>query len=540
MTGPRLDRPEVDAFTLGAWSTHLGRPVEDSLGLRERLGAGTLPQAFTAAALRSPSKPALTLGNDSINHGQLNLHAGRMARELVRLGAGPEAAVLIGADTSLRAIVAYLGALRTVATVVLANPTYTPNELERLGSDSGAVLAIASGKTLETMSRARLATAELVGLHIDDRSTASVVLDDLRGDPARLASIDPDSAALYAFTSATTGRAKCVPLSHRNLLASIRGAMWAWRWTASDVLVHTLPIAHQHGLGGIHATLMAGSHAVLPGQLDAEELLRTVAAGGPSVFFGVPAVYRTLIHDLGERLRAFNRLRLMTSGSAALSEDLARRVVDLVGVMPLERYGSTEAGLNVSNPYEGQRVAGTVGLPLPGIEVAVVDPAGRSLGRGEAGEVLVRGPQVFAGYRGMEAGSAFFLDWFKTGDIGLFEEEAGYLRLVGRTGDVIVTGGLNVYPKEVEAALAASPGVTDVAVIGIPSDRWGEEVTAFVVGTGVSTREVMESAERSLAPFKRPKTVLLVERIPRTDLGKLNRDQLMKLIPARYGGADGI
>lgn len=524
MIGPRLDEPEIDVFTLGAWSTHLGKPVGDPQRLREELGAGTLPQAFTSAALRAASKTALTLGDESITHRQLNLHAGRMARELARLGLGPESAVLIGADTSLRTVVAYLGALRTGATVVLANPTYTPHELERLGGDSDAVIAIASGETLEALSRANLATAELVGLHIDDRSTGSLVLDDLGGEPAPLASIDPDSAALYAFTSATTGRAKCVPLSHRNLLASIRGAMWAWRWRASDVLVHTLPIAHQHGLSGIHATLIAGSHAVLPGRFDSRELFRTIESVEPTVFFGVPAVYRRLVHDLGVHFRAFSRLRLMTSGSAPLSEDLARRVAELVGVMPLERYGSTEGGLNVSNPYEGKRVAGTVGLPLPGIEIAVVDSEGRSLGRGEAGQVLVRGPQVFAGYRGMEASgeSAFFRDWFKTGDIGLFDEKTGYLRLVGRTGDVILTGGLNVYPREVEAALAASPGVTDVAVIGIPSDRWGDEVTAFIVSTTESTRDVMETAERSLAPFKRPKRVLFVDRIPRGDMGKLN------------------
>lgn len=538
----RLDGSEVDSFTLSAWSVHLGKSVDDPSSLRHRLGEGTLPEAFATTALQAGPRTALTLPDGSITHGELDLAAGRMARELARLGAGPESAVLIGADASLRTVISYLGTLRTGATVVLANPTYTSAEVAKLGNESEAVLAIASGESLKTFSEAKLPATELVGLHRDDRSTASVVLDDLGGEPAPLVSLDPDSAALYAFTSATTGRAKCVPLSHRNLLASIRGVMWAWRWTASDLLVHTLPIAHQHGLGGIHATLLAGSHAVLMGRLDSEALLKTVESGEPTVLFGVPSMYRKLVDDIGERLQAFRRFRLMTSGSAALPVQLARRVAEAVGVIPLERYGSTEAGLDVSNPYEGPRIAGTVGLPLPGIEVAVVDSEGRRLERGEAGEVLVRGPQVFAGYRGIPAPGepAFLFDWFRTGDIGVFEGESGYLKVVGRTRDVIVTGGLNVYPKEVEAALAAAPGVDDVAVIGVPSERWGEEVTAFVVAPNGSAQEVMETAERSLAPFKRPKRLVIVDRIPRSDMGKVQRDQLLELDRVRHDPDCGI
>ena len=542
MTGPRLDGAEIDPITLNAWSIHMGKPFDDPGHVRERLGEGTLPQAFAHSARRMGSKPALTLPDGKITHAEFDLFAGRMARELARLGAGPQSPVLIGAETSLRSLIAYVGALRTGSPVVLANPTYTAAELARLGDESGAVIAVGSGDHLQALSEARLGTAELIGLHGDDRSIASVVLDDLGGDPAPVVPVDPDSPALYAFTSATTGRAKCVPLSHRNLLASIRGVMWAWRWTASDVVVHTLPIAHQHGLGAVHATLLAGSHAILLGRLDSIELLATVESGEPTVLFGVPTMYRKLLDDLGQRLHAFRRLRLMTCGSAHLSEELAGRIAELVEVTPLERYGSTEAGLNVSNPYEGPRIAGTVGLPLPGIEVAIVDSEERRVGPGEVGEVLVRGPQVFAGYLGVPAADepAFVFDWFRTGDIGLFEGESGYLRLVGRNRDVIVTGGLNVYPKEVEAALAAAPGVTDVAVIGMPSDRLGEEVTAFVVAPEESTRGILESAERSLAPFKRPKRLIFVRMIPRNDMGKVNRDQLTKMGPIRPGSGPGI
>lgn len=531
MTGFRLDRSDVDPRTLGAWSVHLGRKVDDPRLLRARLVEGTLPQAFAAAAARAGASVALSLTEGSITHAELDLASGRMARALAQLKAGPGRTVLIGADTTLSSIVAYLGTLRTGATAVLVNPTYTAREVHELGSDSEAILAIASGETLQKFTRAGLSVGELVGLDLDDRPAASVVLSGLAGDPTPILPINPDSPALFAYTSATTGRAKCVPLSHRNLLASIRGVMWAWRWSSKDLLVHTLPIAHQHGLGGIHATLLAGSRAVLLGGLESQQLLTTIEAVDATVLFGVPTIYRKLLDELGGRLEALRRLRLMTSGSAALSVDLALRISEIAGSIPLERYGSTESGLDVSNPYDGPRIPGTVGLPLPGIEVAVVDGEGRWLDRGEAGEILIRGPQVFAGYRGAASSeeSPFLFDWFRTGDIGLVDFDSGHLRLVGRTKDVIVTGGMNVYPKEVEEALRAVPGVDDVAVMGVPSDRWGEEVVGFVVTRALSAGEIIEAVRRNLAPYKCPKRLVLVDQIPRNEMGKIQRNRLVEL-----------
>jgi malonyl-CoA/methylmalonyl-CoA synthetase len=191
----------------------------------------------------------------------------------------------------------------------------------------------------------------------------------------------------------------------------------------------------------------------------------------------------------------------------------------------VERYGLTETGLDVSNPYEGPRIAGTVGIALPGIELAVVDGAGEVLGPEEPGEVLMRGPQVFDGYAG-RGREGFIGDWFRTGDIGMVEVGSGNLRLVGRSKEVIITGGVNVYPREVETALLAVNGVVDAAVIGVPSDRWGEAVTAFVVASGVSTEQVRSEVASVLAPFKRPKQIIALESIPRTEVGKVRRDLL--------------
>jgi malonyl-CoA/methylmalonyl-CoA synthetase len=218
----------------------------------------------------------------------------------------------------------------------------------------------------------------------------------------------------------------------------------------------------------------------------------------------------------------------MTSGSAPLPAELGNRIEHAVGELPVERYGLTETGLDVSNPFEGPRIAGTVGIALPGVELAVVDDAGKVVGLGETGEVILRGPQVFDGYA-EDGGEGFIGDWFRTGDIGTVEEESGHLRLVGRSKEVIITGGVNVYPREVEAALLALSGVVDAAVIGVPSHRWGEAVTAFVVASGISIEEIGSRMESVLAPFKRPKQIIAVESIPRTELGKIRRDLLAAL-----------
>jgi malonyl-CoA/methylmalonyl-CoA synthetase len=316
---------------------------------------------------------------------------------------------------------------------------------------------------------------------------------------------------------------KGVPLTHANLLSSIRGVMLAWRWHAEDVLVHALPLFHQHGLGGLHATLLAGSRAVIHPRLDAAALAASIREERATVLFGVPTVYERLLaapppHD------AFASLRLATSGSAPLPPSLAQRAAELLGQLPLERYGSTEAGLDVSNPYDGPRRVGSVGLPLPGIELDLVD-----------GEVVLRGPQVFAGYDGLpeETQAAFQPGgWFRTGDLGRLDDE-GYLSLTGRLKDVIITGGLNVSPREVELVLERLDGVQRAAVAGVPSERWGEEVVAFVVpDTGAALEEASLIAEMrtQLAAYKCPKRVIVTSALPLDGLGKVRRSELAQLL----------
>jgi malonyl-CoA/methylmalonyl-CoA synthetase len=350
---------------------------------------------------------------------------------------------------------------------------------------------------------------------------------------------EPDSVALLAYTSGTTGKPKCVPLTHANLLASVRGYQLAWRWTRDDVLVHGLPLFHQHGLGGVHATLLAGSRAHVLPRFDAAAVCAAIAAARGTVLFCVPAMYERLVRWEGIEAAELGSLRLMVSGSAPLSPSLAREVARVFGQQPLDRYGTTETGLDVSNPYDGPRRIGTVGLALPGIELAVVDADGVPVAAGTDGEIVVRGPHVFSGYRGdAEATAATFWPggWFRSGDLGRIDPSDGYLQITGRAKELIITGGMNVYPREVEHALEEHASVAAAAVVGVPSERWGEEVVAAVVPAGpggaVDAQELITFARSLLAPYKCPKRVVVVSELPRNALGKVVASEVLKVVEA--------
>lgn len=524
-----LASPEVSKATVAAWARHMGVSAVDPVRLRRRLGAGTLPSVFSSVARRRAEAPALTIGDSTMSHGELDAAAGVAAAALSVLGSGPGQAVMLIADTAMPQVVAYLGILRTGAAVVLANPTFTPTEMERIAAASRAKLVVGAGEGLRTCATARLlAATELVGLGEDDRESATVLLSEIAAAPMGVWDLEPDSPAILAFTSGTTGTPKCAPLSHRNLLASTRGVMWAWRWSGDDHLVHALPISHQHGLSGIHATLLGGSQATILRRFESDALLEAIKGSTASVLFAVPAIHERLLTDLGDEAGRLGTLRLVTSGSAPLPVSTARKFEEVTGLRIVERYGTTESGLDVSNPYEGDRIPGRVGLPLPGVEISIVDDAGEEAHPGEPGEVLVRGPQVFGGYRD-ERSSVFLADWFRTGDDGLIDPASGYLSLVGRRKEMIITGGMNVYPREVEEAIRRAPDVSDVAVVGVPSERWGEEVVAFVMPDTLDGVALSAIIAQDLAPYKRPKRILPIRELPQSTMGKIDRAKLVEL-----------
>ena len=546
------------------WGLHLGTEI-DPESTRAALSEGTLVSAAEAAAARWPDREALQVDDDAITHAELRDASRRLARWLSDHGAGPRSAVLAVAPNSVGLVVAYLAALRAGASVTLANPTLTPRELEALIDRVRPSAVVASpdlaprlpdhdSGTGDGSPASQLPDSGLGGgdpaPRLPDSGPGSgspparLILDPdgAAGMPAEVAALAPaeDAAvgsgdiAHLAFTSGTTGAPKAAPLTHGNVLASVRGLIGAWRWSADDVLVHALPLQHPHGLTAVHMTLLAGSRSAVLSKFEPAALCRAVAALRATVLFAVPAVYARLLGWPGLADADLSSLRLAVSGSAPLPARHSDALAEVLGHRPLERYGLTETGFVLSNLCDGERLGGAVGYPLPGAEVRIVDPAGAPVPDGAVGEIVVRGPQVFSGYSG--AGSTDpadgFLDggWFRTGDLGVRDSGTGAVTVTGRSKDVIITGGLNVHPVEVEQVLEAQPGVRAAAVAGRPSERWGEEVTAFVVADGpLDTGELAAAAATALAPYKRPKRYIVVDDLPRNHMGKLVRSRLAEL-----------
>jgi acyl-CoA synthetase (AMP-forming)/AMP-acid ligase II len=457
-----------------------------------------------------------------VTHAALDEASARVAAWLARR-VRPGDRVLLAAGSSIGFVRCYLGALRAGAVVVLANPGYTAAELGHLAADSGAVLAFA-----DTEPGRRLAGLG-TGLQIAD---AAEVPADVR--PATEVPAGPDDVALLAYTSGTTGKPKGVPLTHRQVTVSIRAAMAAWRWQADDALVHALPLYHQHGLGGVHAALIAGGTVHIRSKFSADALVQTAAGTRASVLFAVPTIYQALADSPTALAGGLRGLRLAVCGSAPLSPSLAGRLPAVLGRLPLVRYGTTESGLNVSNPVADPR-GDTIGVPLPGMLVRIGTGDGSADGLadpGADGEIQLRGPHVFSGYWDDTADSraAFTPDgWFRTGDIGTVDPATGHLVIRGRTKEMIISGGLNVYPREVEIALERHPSVAEAAVAGVPDERWGERVTAWVVvrdGHEFDDAALIAHTRTLLAAYKCPKRVFRLAALPRNQLGKIVRSAL--------------
>jgi malonyl-CoA/methylmalonyl-CoA synthetase len=409
-------------------------------------------------------------------------------------------------------VIAYLGIVRIGATAMPCDAALTAAELRHMLEDGGPVAAFVGDDARDRLAKAgEVETVVPIG--------AAAALDAEPADP------EPDPGpAMLAYTSGTTGAPKGVPLTHAKVLASTRGVVKAWRWSADDVLVHALPLSHQHGLSGVHLSLLCGSRAVVFGKFDPATLTRAIAGHDATVLFAVPAMYERLHAWEGIGDAGLRSLRLAVSGSAPMPAALAERVAEWLGQLPLERYGSTEAGLDVSNAYDGPRRPGRVGWALPGIEVRL---------DGEDGEILVRGPQVFDGYWNRPDATAEALTddgWFRTGDLGRLDPGDASLEITGRSKELIISGGLNVYPREVEAALEDHPAVAQVAVAGVPSERWGEEVVAFVVPSGdLDGDALIEHARERLSAYKCPKRVVALDELPVNRMGKVRRDALAEM-----------
>src|SRR5438034_489349 len=497
-----------------AWAIHLQSgsriPLEDEAA-RRFLRRGYLAEAL----LRGGSRPALVAGDITLSHDELRAAASGAAERLKEIGVTQGLHVALLAENSASWIVTYLGLQLLGATVVGMNPAFKEAEAEQILTDSEAVVALvdAGRQPLIDKLRPRLKALRRIG-HVEEMgSVPSPLVGEGRGG----GSLTPEDPALLLYTSGTTGRPKGALLDHGNLLAQGRGVVEAWRWTPDDRLVLALPLFHVHGLAiALHGSLIAGGCAVLV-PFSPENVVRELRVGG-TMFFGVPAMYQRLADYLDRNPTDLRDVRLFVAGSAPLPATLFERCQRVLSQPVLERYGITEGGIVVSNPYDGPRQPGRVGYPLPGVEVRL----------GEQDEVQLKGGQVFKGYwRNAAASADVFVDgWFRTGDIGEIAGD-GSLAIRGRIKELIISGGYNVYPREVEMVLEQHPAVAEVAVAGLPSDRWGEEVTAFVVARSpVDAQELIAYTRERLSTYKCPRVVRFIDAIPRNAMGKVDRSRL--------------
>ncbi len=472
----------------------------------------SLPAAWSKRWASGASKPTLwDPGTGWITRGDLAQRTKAAAGRLYGAGLRKGDRIILSAAASVDLAVAHIAALRLGLIVVPVNGAYQQAELAHIVGDADPRAAVVD-KPEWVRWLAELAP---------EMTVVSPRLDIDEGQAPSLDQLSAGDPALLGYTSGTTGVPKGAVLTHGNLLAGAESVRIAWRWTPDDRLVLALPLFHMHGLGvGLHGTLLTGASAVLLDGFSPDAVLDAAQAHDATLFFGVPTMYTRLAQS--DRTGELSRLRLCVAGSAPLSADLHRRLQEAAGVRVLERYGMTETIMLVSNPYDEERRAGTVGFPLPGVELRLAP---------DSGEVMVRGPNVFAGYwrRPEATEEAFDLDgWFRTGDLGEFDED-GYLRLRGRAKELVISGGLNVYPREVEDALRSHPEVDDVAITGTPDEEWGEQVTAWVVpapGKSPKLKDLRSHLEGVCADFKHPRLLHLVEELPRNALGKVQKHLL--------------
>jgi malonyl-CoA/methylmalonyl-CoA synthetase len=501
------------------WRDHL--PAGTDLTVEDLTARRSLPAAWADVWGAHPSAPLLYdmgAGEASrwITAAEFEERTRLAAGRLMSVGLRAGDRLLWSTGSSVPSVVANVAALRAGLVVVPVNAAYTARELGHIVGDVRPAAAV-----VDDPERARwIADASVSPFPVLSADLQVIAGQPEAGDATPdMDNLDASAAgdpALIGYTSGTTGSPKGAVLSHGNILANSESISLTWRWQPEDRLVHALPIFHGHGLCvALYTSLLRGSSVVLLPRFDADAVLDASAAHDATLFFGVPTMYHRLAGS--SRVGELARLRLAVSGSAPLAADLHRRISDEGGTDVLERYGMTETLMTISNPYDGERRPGTVGFPFPGVDVRL-----------DGGEILVGGPTVFGGYWERPAATAERLDdgWFRTEDLAVVDD--GYVTIKGRASDLIVSGGYNVYPAEVEDVLLRHPSVAEAAVVGTPSDEWGEAVTAWVVADGrpVSVPELIAFAAGFLAPYKRPRLVHFVDELPRNAMGKVRRTDL--------------
>lgn len=482
--------------------------------------------------LDTPARLAIeTPDGVHISYGDLIARAGQMANVLVARGVRPGDRVAVQVEKSVANIVLYLGTVRAGAVYLPLNTAYTLNELDYFIGDAEPSLVVCDPAKAEGLAPiAAKVKAKVETLGPDGKGSLTDAAEKASSEFTTVPRTNDDLAAIL-YTSGTTGRSKGAMLTHDNLASNSLSLVGYWRFTDKDVLIHALPIYHTHGLFvATNVTLFSRASMIFLPKLDPDLIIKLMARA--TVLMGVPTFYTRLLQNPALSRETTKHMRLFISGSAPLLAETHREWSARTGHAVLERYGMTETNMNTSNPYDGERVPGAVGFPLPGVSVRVTEPeTGKELPREEIGMIEVKGPNVFKGYWRMpeKTKSEFRPDgFFITGDLGKIDDK-GYVHILGRGKDLVISGGFNVYPKEIESEIDAMPGVIESAVIGVPHADFGEGVTAVLVcnkGADITEGAVLKALDGRLAKFKMPKRVFVVDELPRNTMGKVQKNVL--------------
>jgi len=488
--------------------------------------------AFIQSSLRAHANKTIFVANDRAVSGvQLDEAVARYANALLSLDLQPGERLATQVEKSLDNVLLYLACLRVGAVYLPLNSAYRPSEVAYFLADASPKVFVVDPQRLAEMqpvaTDAGVTSVFTLGIHGDGSLPTLAASQPSKAD---VVPRNTDDLAVICYTSGTTGRSKGAMITHGNLASNAQTLIDLWGFTSADVLLHALPLYHIHGLFvALHCALLSGATTLLQPRFDAKLAMQSLAHA--TVMMGVPTFYTRLLAEPSFNRDAVRNVRLFVSGSAPLLTETFTAFEQRTGQRILERYGMTETGMIASNPLVGERRAGTVGLPLPQVQVRVADEQGDAVATGEVGNVEVRGPNVFKGYwQQPEKTKAEFRSdgYFITGDLGIIEPD-GYLRLVGRAKDLIISGGLNVYPKEIEDAIDALDGVGESAVFAIPHPDFGEAVAAAVTLTAnskLSSAEIIEALRTQLASFKTPKRIYILDELPRNAMSKVQKAAL--------------
>jgi len=506
------------------------------------MGGTSLGNCFKESFLRRGQRPAITFLGEGrtrtrLSYAELERNSRRMANVFQDLGVAKGDRVIVLISKSLVFVVAHLGLQKIGAITVPLNPGFKKSELEYLFQDADAKIILCEPGN-ESLIKA--IDPVLVCLTVDTAAPyQDIEFFQNASENFNPVDIEPEDPGLIIYTSGTTGKPKGAVLTQSNLTHDARNIIDIWEISDSDVICHALPLFHVHGLCfALHTALLAGAHVVMLDSFSPQRVIETLSQNkgtrACTVFMAVPAMYAKLIAYLGDERPGFGHMRLWTSGSAPLPSSDFRRIEQIFGKQPVEREGMSETGMNFSNPLQGERKPGSIGIPLPALEVRLVDPAtGADVEPGQTGEIWLKGPAVTPGYwqKPRETADTFEQGWFKTGDLGHVDED-GYYYLTDRIKHIIISGGENISPKEIESAINKVAGVAESSVVGVADQKWGEKVVAAVVkipGAQVSAAQIQAHCKDRLHDWKCPKEISFVESLPRNTMGKVLKEKVKQL-----------